>query len=354
MATHSGNPLAADLDSILERTCDLWEDLRDDRIFMTGATGFFGCWLLESFAWANSRLSLGAQAVVLSRDPEAFRRKAPHLAADSSICLHAGDVRSFQFPDGSFPFFIHAATEASARLIQEEPGRMLSTIVDGTRRTLEFSALAHARRLLLTSSGAVYGTQPPAITHVSEEHPGAPSPCHSGSVYGEGKRLAELMCAVEAAGGSLQCPIARCFAFVGPHLPLDTHFAIGNFIKDTLAGGPIRVHGDGTPYRSYLYAADLMAWLWTILFRGQSCRPYNVGSEHDLSIADVAREVAATVNPPVPVHVAQRPTLDASPLRYVPSTLRARSELGLTETVSLQDAIRRTVHWHNSSLVGAS
>jgi nucleoside-diphosphate-sugar epimerase len=340
------NPLANDLDHVLAHTEGLWDELRAQRIFITGGTEFFGCWLLESFAWANAKLNLKAKAVVLTRHPEAFAKKAPHLVADKSITFVTGNVRDFKFPRGKFSHVIHAATEASARLNQENPLLMLDTIITGTRHTLDFAVKCGAINFLLTSSGAVYGKQPPEMTHIPEDYTGAPDPREPSSAYGEGKRAAELLCALYHRQHGIEPKIARCFAFVGPYLPLDTHFAIGNFIRDALAGGPIRVNGDGTPHRSYLYAADLAIWLWTILFKAPPCRPYNVGSERSLNIATAAKFVSAQ-NKNLPVKIAVKTKSKKSPSRYVPSVKRAKKELGLTTCISLENSISETVSWYS-------
>lgn len=349
------NRLSDDLDYVLERTESLWQDLRGGRILITGATGFFGCWLLESFAWANHRLDLRAHAFAISRHPEALSQKAPHLANDPAIRLHAADVRHDAFPTGTFSHVIHAATDASATLNRETPLLMFDTIVEGARRALQFSLSASVKRFLLVSSGAVYGAQPPELTLVPESYLGGPDPLASESAYAEGKRAAELLCSL-AANTRFESTIARCFAFVGPYMHLDKHFAIGNFISNAVNGGPIHVHGDGTPIRSYLYASDLAVWLWTILFRGGSQQAYNVGSEDALNIAALANEVATVPPSKVEVRIASAPKLGAPIQRYVPSTARAQSELGLSAGIPLRDAIRRTYRWFTEEEVrgGAS
>jgi dTDP-glucose 4,6-dehydratase len=338
------NSLASDLNHILDHTRDLWDELRGTRLFITGGTGFFGCWLLESFLWANRKLDLKAQAVVLTRWPAAVKQTLPHLMLDPAISLHEGDVRTFTFPSGQFSHVIHAATDSSAKLNSENPLLMLDTIVDGTRRTLEFASHCKAQNFLLTSSGAVYGKQPPEITQIPEEYTGAPDPFDPRSAYGQGKRLAEHLCTLYASP-ALEIKIARGFAFVGPYLPLDIHLAIGNFIRDGLNGGPIIVKGDGTPRRSYLYAADLAIWLWTILLRGASLHPYNVGSDESLPLADVASQVSRCFLPELKVEILGKADPAKSVERYVPDIKRAQQELGLTALVSVDAGILKTIQY---------
>jgi len=335
-----------DLDHIVNETRPLWEEMRNKRLFLTGGTGFFGCWLLESFSHINRTLNLDARATVLTRDPSVFAMKCPHLAADPALAFVAGDVRDFSFPEGDFEYIIHAATEASAKQAAEKPLEMLTTIIDGTERVLNFAQTHATRKLLLTSSGAVYGKQPASLTHIPEDYLGGPDPLDPASVYAEGKRISEQMCALQSMHSPIEIKIARCFAFVGPHLPLDTHFAIGNFIGDVLAGRPIQIKGDGTPMRSYLYASDLATWLWTMLFRAPHLTAVNVGSARDLSILELARAVVQSLDASIDIHVAKEAIPGAGIARYVPSVDRARRLLGLKETVDLQEAIRRTAAWY--------
>lgn len=338
-----GNPLAADLEHILEHTAALWENIRGARIFVTGGTGFFGAWLLESFAWTNKKLGLGARVLVLSRDPGKFARKCPHLANDPSVDFLIGDVRDFEFPSERFDYVIHAATEASAKLNEENPLLMVETIVDGTRRTLGFARRSQARRFLYISSGAVYGKQPPDLSRIPEDYLSAPDPLDSRSAYGEGKRLSELLCSIYKKQFRIKAIIARCFAFVGPYLNLDIHYAVGNFIRDGLSGGPIRVSGDGTSFRSYMYAADLAIWLWTLLFRGEPGEAYNVGSEDAVTIKELAQEVSAAFLHSPDVVIAKTPIPGRPQEQYVPSVKKGRKELGLDVWIKLDEALRRTI-----------
>lgn len=332
-----------DLDHILQHTEPLWRELAGERLFITGGTGFFGKWMLEALLHANARLGLRIGALVLTRNPEGFGREMPVVVTNPAIGLHRGDLTNFSFPDGTFSHVLHMGTTSStATFNDEEPLAKFANIVHGTQRTLEYAVRCRATRFLHTSSGAVYGRQPEDVAFIPEDFQVAPDPANTAAAVGHSKRIAEFLTAAHAEKHGIQATNARCFSFIGAHLPLDIHYAVGNFIRDALAGGPIVVRGDGTPQRSYLYAADLVIWLMTIMCRGTSGGVYNVGSEEDVTVGELAHRVAR--HAPAPVEVTIVRSAPASPMRdrYVPSTERARCELGLTTLIPLDDAIART------------
>ena len=334
-----------DLAHIWQHAARCLTELNSARLFITGGTGFFGCWLLESLRYAKAQLGLKTELVVLTRSPDAFKKKMPHLAAMPGLQLLDGDVTSFIYPEGEFTHLIHAATEASAALNETQPLVMLDTITEGTRHTLNFAAHAGVRKFLLTSSGGVYGVQPSTVSHIDETYTGAPDSLTVTSAYGLGKRMAEHLCLLYSKQYGFDVKIARCFAFVGPYLPLTTHFAMGNFINNARQQQPIHILGDGTAYRSYLYAADLVVWLWVILCQGESGRAYNVGSDEAINLSSLARLVVKASGMDLPVLIAKEPVPNVLPARYVPQINRAQNELQLKQSVGLEESILRTLHW---------
>ena len=207
---------------------------------------------------------------------------------------------------------------------------MTSVIVNGTKRVVEFAQTTGVGRLLYVSSGAVYGVQPPQVERIPENFP-----CNPVTAYGKGKLRAEELC----LQSSLDCMIARCFAFVGPQMPLDAHFAIGNFIGNCLRNEPIVIKGDGTAIRSYMYSTDLTEWLLTILVKGSKGNAYNVGSDDAISISDLAHKVRRVLSAENPVEI-KKPRLDGClPSRYLPSIEKAKTLLSLELRVGLEKAI---------------
>jgi len=295
-------------------------------IFITGGTGFFGKSMLDyrlrhpDWEWAK------AEWTILSRSPERFAAEYPQLANQAGVSFVGGDVRDFTFPQGPFDAIIHAATSAVTTLSDAE---MTSVILDGVRHVADFARAIHCKKILFTSSGAVYG---PRISSASED-----DTCNPVTAYGKGKLAAEQM----LVDYGLDVKIARCFAFVGPHLNRRIHYAIGNFIQDCLDGKTITINGDGTPLRSYLYADDLVEWLFAILERGETGRPYNVGSDVGISIRALAEKVRGVLGTQNEIKILGQPT-GGPPSVYVPIVSRARHELGLSVKVSLEQAIAST------------
>ena len=337
--------LTHDLDAILSRTSVLWPQLYQARIFITGGSGFIGCWLLEVLRHADQQLQLGLQVVILTRDPQAFARKVPHLANYASFSAVQGEVGDFISPEGEFSHIIHAATDASAALNEHDPLKMFDTIINGTRRVLALAAEKKTRRVLFLSSGAVYGQQPWDMLHMPESCLLGPASTDPRNTYAEAKRGAEMLCAIYHKQFGVPTTIARIFTLLGPYLALGIHFAAGNFIRNAMDGKPIIVNGNGLPCRSYLYTADLMVWLLHLLQQGEAGETYNVGSGHSVSIAELAARVAGVIGHGE-YKILGAPDTGWNPGRYVPDTQKIKTGLGMQETVTLDQAIFRTALWN--------
>lgn len=329
-----------DLKFILNNLINLNDNLislSNTNIFLTGGTGFFGKWFLDSFIFINDYLKLNSKCTVLTRSSDRFLDKYSYYRGHN-IDFVEGDIRNFSIPSEHYDYIIHAAAPADAKFERESPDEMYSIIVDGTKRIIEMSNKSKVNKLLFISSGAVYGIQPSDIDYINESYECKPANTN----YGKAKRNSELM----LLNSDINVSIARCFAFVGPYLNINIHFAIGNFIRDYINRNTIVIEGDGRPYRSYLYTSDLMIWLWTMLIKSKNRSVYNVGSKRDISIFDLAKIVAKQFDYKMDIKIMTKQNNNLPALRYVPDNSQIINELGVKENIFLEEAIRRTIKWN--------
>ena len=329
------------------------EDLQGETILVTGGTGFMGTWIAEMCSYLNDQLSFNIKLILLSENARSFAERVPHLASRPDIILLEQEISTVVELPADVGFLIHAAATPDNRVHSSQPLKTIRAIVNGTDAVMSAAAfLPNLKQILHISSGLVYGAQQPGVTRISEKSHGiASEPGAITSVYSESKRMAETVCTAHRNQHRLQIVTARPFAFIGPYQRLDRPWAINNFIRDGLMGGPIRILGDTRTVRSYMYPSDMAWWILQILVHGTSGLSYNVGSPHPISLAELAEQIAANFSVTPRIVAASARGQDASERivsRFVPDVTLSRSSLGLELCVDLDTAIKRTIRWNQS------
>lgn len=335
----------------MELACQLLEPsfaaLRGQSLFLTGCTAFLGKWIIDTLLWANAQYSLGTRLTVLARNPRKLLQDMPHFERREDMTVLAGGITDFDtalLPP--FTLAVHAVNSPNDGTGQWAAQHMTAAAA-GTERLYRLAAERGCQAVLLTSSGAVYGTGPVGERGKGLLHEEAElnEPMGEPRVYGETKRFTELFASALGQQYGIRTVLARCFAFSGAHFPLGSN-ALGSFVADTLTRGCIQIKGDGTPVRSFLYGADMAAWLLTLLAGGRHGVPYNVGSERGVCLEELARLVLTCAGCDGHVHVGGKRLQGNAPSVYVPDTSRARREFGLKEETSLEDGLIRMIEWH--------
>lgn len=312
--------------------------LRGSRIFFAGGTGFLGSWMTRVLAEAPYPPGERPEVVLLTRTPDLALERSPWLRT-SGFSVLKGDALAPPPIAGRFDFFIHGAADARAPLVAGGAG----FLAEGTRRLFALPGRLGVTRALYVSSGAVYG--PPAEAGpISESKTFASLESTPTGDYGSAKRLSEEISANKALEDGFSLAIARCFAFAGPGLPLDAHYAVGNFVRQAISGGPIEVATSGRSIRSYLHPGDAARWMWTMLTRSGPPRAFNVGSPDPIDILSLAHEVADLAGG-LPVLTGMGQPRSGAPDCYYPDIARAEKELGVEVTVSRSQALAEMLDW---------
>lgn len=316
------------------------EVFRGKTVFVTGGTGFFGVWLLSVLLSIRKKLGGDLRLMALSRNPEKFILAHPHHGFGSQVEFVRGDVKNFRFTGCTeITHLIHmAATNATETFAGEDQLNKLDMLYMGTRNVLD-QCSESLESVLFTSSGVAYGVNRNSV--ISENDYTGPDTTEIGSALGIGKLAAEYLVAYYASRFGYTYAIARCFAFAGQYLPLNLHYAFGNFIHNAVCGQDIVIRSDGQDFRSYLYIGDAMAWILRLLAEPNN-QIYNVGSEHAISIEALARKIAQKSSYPINVFI-QGVHSEVGNFRrnsYIPDTRKiTTTHHGLIERTSLDEII---------------
>ena len=313
---------------------------------LVGGSGFVGQSILDLLSQSRNRPDSLVCSFFQSSTPKKSQLATWKRWDVSNICPLAPEYK----------IMIHAATPASAVLNATQPEKMFEQNLIAMRNIIEFSGRHEIPPVVLfTSSGAVYGDMPKGFERFPEGWNREAGSMPLASAYAKGKVEAESMLREATKAGKCIGLIARLFAFSGVHLPLDKHFAIGNFVRDVVETQLITIRSDGSSVRSYMDGHDLARWLLRIIEVGSPDEIYHIGSERAISIRDLASLVAARYEL-LTNRIARVEILGASsPLdgvsHYVPSTYRTRQLLGIDETVTLETSIDQMIqHTINTGL----
>ena len=320
----------------------LVDNLRGATIFLAGSTGFIGKCLIETLVWLNRSKNLNLKIHSVSRDPEKFFALYPHFKNYFEFHLLKGDIRDqrISFEGRTIDMLIHAATDVVSEAFPED---LFDSCARGTENLLDFARRNCCKKFLLLSSGAIYGKLPKNLDSFPESLRGGVDLSSPKSAYALGKQVSEWV--VQLNSQKMDVMIARCFAFVGPYLSIDGHFAIGNFIRDVIVNKDIEINGDGTPLRTYLYTSDLCVWLLKILLCGESGDVFNVGGNEVISIAELAALVNSIGDSKVNIRLHQTSKNQSADV-YIPNIDKIFSKLGLCPSIDLKLAIKKTLNWN--------
>jgi dTDP-glucose 4,6-dehydratase len=322
--------------------------LKNEYILITGGTGFMGTWLAEIVAFLNDTFDFNTHLFLLSTRAGTFKEKAPHLGSRPDITLIERDVRNLTDISREVSWIIHAAASPDSRIHASDPLRTIEVIVDGTDTVLDYATrLPEVKKILNISSGQIYGDQPWDLAGIPENFIGGLDCSAFNAAYPESKRIAETICSVYRNQQRLPIVNARPFAFIGPYQGLDRPWAVNNFVRDAILGGPIRILGDGKPVRSYMYPSDMAWWLLNILVRGKTGASYNIGSPEAICLRDLAEKIAGQF--PKSPKILSGFSKDSRVSKFVPDVNLAMRTLDLKITTNLDTAIRRTVLWNQTA-----
>lgn len=309
--------------------------LKNCSILITGASGWFGKWLLQFILFLNRNYSFDIKVIAVTRDLARIKLESPFLISEKIKWIEANVTELSQelLAEAKIDYVIHGASSTNKSGWKDTPIALAKEIILGTEKALEIAKHFPGCKVLFLSSGAVYGKI--QCEKVAEDYQGRIDDQAGDSFYCLGKKISELMCSDYQQRYGITINTARCFAFIGSYIP--SYFAISEFIEKAKNNHPIIINSPHT-VRSYMDMRDLISWLLVLLTAGDS-GVYNVGSDVGYSMIDLAQVVVKILQSSAEINIQKDGFGKLMRTEYVPSIKKIVDKFDLKSKYNISDSV---------------
>ncbi len=346
--------------SIIITTKKLWNSAKKKTFLFTGCTGFFGIWLLKTFIEADKKLKLNCRLFVLTRNKKIKKTSFYKKLNTNKINFIYKDIRNFRNTNlKKIDYIVHGATTSALETYNKQNYKLkYSIIVNGTKNIINLARRLKCKNFFYMSSGAVYGynlkknkfneSQKIKIDKKNSKD-------NDITILGKAKFQAEKMIINEFKFSNTNYIIARFFSFIGPFMPLQVHYAAGNFLKSIIMNKNMHLLSNGKSLRTYMYIKDCIIWIIFSMFLNNSRNSgiYNIGGSKSISILKLAQKILAFNNNKSKIILDKK---NKNFNFYVPSVSKFKKNFNPPKLLNLDNALKKT-YFHikrNMNLYGIS
>ena len=300
------------------------------RALVTGGAGFIGSNLVAKL------LELGHLVTVLDDFSTGQRDNLPE---SGNLTVHQGDVLDhpllLESMEGAEVVF-HMAAQVGNVLSLQRPDSDLKTNALGTIKVLQACRDVGAKRVVLSSSSAIFGET--KYVPVDEVHPQDPA-----SPYGLSKLAAEKYCLLLAKEYGLETCCLRYFNAYGVNQYYNPYGnVIPIFVERTMEGKDLTIYGDGSQTRDFIDVRDLVHSN-LLAAESEATGVFNIGTGVATTVTDLAAHVIKAVGREVAVRYA--PPRAGEVQHSLADISKAKRELNFSPTVSIEEGVRTYASW---------
>ena len=268
------------------------------QILITGGAGFIGSHLADALLQRGDAVSVLDNLSTGAAENIRGLRGHPRF---SFVQAALDDAAALDKLAGRADAVVHLAAAVGVQLVLEHPTQTIETNVLGTHALLA-AARKYGCNTLIASTSEVYGKSD--LLPFSEEDDLVLGPPNTTRwVYAATKLLDEFLALAAHQEFGLPLTIMRLFNVVGPRQTGRFGMVLPRFVRQALRGQPLTVYGDGMQTRCFCHVADVVRAIVGLLGRTTaSGQIYNVGSNHEVTIGELAEQIVARADSSSPIH----------------------------------------------------